>query len=622
MLFTSNGFNISGMYNQLIYFIVVLLLFSVQHQAGKPSAVSWPDIVCVAALFCFFILYCRSSFQKILKAAERGASPAALTRAHYRSQTVLSVTAIGFIAVYLYGFDLGDYLRVIPGFDRFLTVSGLVGLIIYLAHLAAIWYWSHPVHATIFGMKISRAEFIKGNLSFSSVILVPWFLISIVTDLLQFVKTPSFIASDPGQLLIVSLMLVGFVLFGPWLIVRMWGCKPLPADYVKEELGAFCNHHDFRTGGLMLWPVFGTQMLTAGVVGILPGLRYILITPGLLRSLDLSELKAVVAHEMGHVRKKHLLLFVLLFILFIVFAYNSNDILSLLALSNRTIFNWYTDPGFLTGSFASFLSALPIVVLMVLYFRFIFGYFLRNSERQADLYAMELMGDPQPLISSLEKIAFRSGRIEDLPSWHHFSIRQRVDFLAEAFRNRKLIHGQDRKLYGSALIFAAVISALLLVNWRVDRAGWTDGLRSDVQLHLLERGIAQDPGNAEYLGAYGGLLYEKGRYSEAESVLRAALTHDPMNPSVLNNLAWLYATGPASFRNPKEALELALRAADLSPEPFILDTLAEAYYINGQYADAVTTIEEALSIDSPQKDYFLKQKEKFEKALRGEMRSS
>jgi Zn-dependent protease with chaperone function len=610
------------MYNQLIYFIVVLLLFSVERQTGKPSAASWSDALCITALFCFFVLYCRRTFEKLLKAADRGIPLSVLTRAYYRSQALLSVTAIGFLAVYLYVFNLGVYLSVIPGYDKFMTISGIAGLAFFLVHLAVIWFWSQPIYQIVFGATVSRTHFIKGQLSFTSVILVPWFLISTVTDLLQFIKTPSFMTSDFAQVLLIALTLVGFVLFGPWLIIRMWGCKPLPQDYVRAELESFCNDHDFRRGGLLLWSVFGTQMLTAGVVGILPGLRYILITSGLLKILDIAELKAVVAHEMGHVRKKHMLLFVLLLILFILLTYDLSDTLTLLALSNRTIFNWYAAPGDFTQSLVSLLSALPVIVLMILYFRFIFGYFLRNSERQADLYAMELLGDPQPLISSLEKIAFRSGGIEDLPSWHHYSIRQRIECLVEAFKNRSLIRRHDRKLYGSALILVAVVSGLLFVNWRANEAGLAGDLRSEVQLRILERGISKEPGNVEYLAAYGGLLYEKGRYSEAESVLRAALMHDPENASVLNNLAWLYATGPSSIRNPQDALSLALKAVALSPAPDILDTLAEAYYINGRYAEALSTIKEAISEGGPQQSYFLKQKEKFEKALRGEILSS
>ncbi|MFZ0945792.1 MAG: M48 family metalloprotease [Syntrophobacteraceae bacterium] len=610
------------MYNQLIYFIIVLLLFSIQRQTGKPSAAPWSDALYIAALFCFFVFYCRRTFEKILKAADRGIPLSALVRAHYRSQALLSATAIGFLAVYLYVFNLGAYLSVIPGYDKFMTISGIAGLVIFLVHLTAIWYWSQPTYQIVFGGKISRAHFIKGQLSLTSVILIPWFLISTVTDLLQLIKTPSFMTTDFAQILIIAFTLIGFVLLGPWLIIRMWGCKPLPQDNVKAELERFCNDHDFRTGGLLHWPVFGSEMLTAGVVGILPGLRYILITPGLLKTLNIAELKAVVAHEMGHVRKKHLLLFVVLLILFILLTYDLGDTLSLLALSNRTIFNWYAATGDFAASLVSLISALPVIVLMVVYFRFIFGYFLRNSERQADLYAMELVGDPQPLISSLERIAFHSGRIEDLPSWHHYSIRQRIDYLAEAFKNRDLISRHNRKLYGSALIFVAAVLALQFVNWRANESGLTSNLRSEVQLRILERGISQEPGNVEYLAAYGGLLYEKGRYSEAESVLRAALTHDPENASVLNNLAWLYATGPSPFRNPQEALDLALKAVAMSPTPEVLDTLAEAYYINGHYTDALSTINEAISAGGPQHSYFLKQKEKFEKALRGKLRST
>ncbi|MGB7910038.1 MAG: hypothetical protein WCF58_18640, partial [Syntrophobacteraceae bacterium] len=84
----------------------------------------------------------------------------------------------------------------------------------------------------------------------------------------------------------------------------------------------------------------------------------------------------------------------------------------------------------------------------------------------------------------------------------------------------------------------------------------------------------------------------------------------------------LYATGPSPFRNPQEALDLALKAVAMSPTPEVLDTLAEAYYINGHYTDALSTINEAISAGGPQHSYFLKQKEKFEKALRGKLRST
>lgn len=610
------------MYNQLIYFIVVLLLFSTLPQMARQPVAHWPDALYIVALFVFFIFTCRRTFAKIQKAANEGVSHSGLTRAYFRAETYLSIAAIGFLATYLYGLNLGAYLDFLPGYTRYSTVSGIIGLAIYMLHLVVIWYFGQPVHEALSGTSSSRAHFIKGHVSFTSVILIPWLLISIAADLLDFIKAPAFLTSDFAQLGLICIALFGFVLFGPWLIIRLWGCKPLPQDFIKNELQRFCDEHDFKTGGLLLWPLFGTEILTAGVVGILPGLRYILITSGLLRTLDLGELKAVIAHEMGHVRKKHLLLFVMLLILFVLLSLELGETFKWLALSNKTIFDWSTSTSGFAASTFSLFSALPIVLAMVFFLRFVFGYFLRNSERQADLYAMELVGDPVGLISSLQKIAYHSGRTEDLPSWHHYSIRQRVDFLVQASSNRDLIRRHNRKLYGSALAFAAIISALLFANWRANKAGLAKDLQTNVELRILEKSVAGDPGNVRYLSAYGALLCQKGRYSEAESVLRAALTEAPNDPSVLNNLAWLYATGPYSFRHPEEALKLARRAASLNPAPDILDTLAEAYFVNGRYADAVSTIDEAIAEGGDLHDYLLKQKAKFEKALTGDMRST
>jgi len=81
---------------------------------------------------------------------------------------------------------------------------------------------------------------------------------------------------------------------------------------------------------------------------------------------------------------------------------------------------------------------------MVVYFRYVMGFFMRHFERQADLYSALTMGGPRETISSLEKIAIMSGKIRDLPSWHHFSIGQRVDYLWKFLRDPGLVRKQNR----------------------------------------------------------------------------------------------------------------------------------------------------------------------------------
>lgn len=604
------------MYSQLIYFVVVLILFSFQPPPGAPAA-GYTNALYILAAFLLFAAYCRASFNRLLRRASRGMSQSSLSIGYYRIQARLSIMALVWLFLYVYAFNLKLYFRVIPGFEKFTTISGLAGLIFFLAHLCVIWIYAHPAHKVINNSAISRSDFIRAQLSFVLVVLAPWLIISTVTDLLQLVNTPAFLASDSGQILIVGVALFGFVLFGPWLMVRLWRCEPLRPDYLRHELERYCAEHNFRVGGLLGWPILGGEMLTAGVVGILPGLRYILLTSGLADLLDTEELKAVVAHEMGHVRKKHLLMFMAMFIIFILIVYNLSDILVLLALSNRTVLGWALAPGF--GSIVvSLLQVVPLIILVVLFFRFIFGFFLRNSERQADLYALKLLGSPLPLVSSFEKIARYSGKIDDMPNWHHYSIRQRINFLFAAFEKPDLIRGHNRKLYGAGVAFL-VTAAVLFTGLGMNRGEMTAGWRSELVLRTLELEIANQPGNAELQAAYGGLLFEKARYSEAESVLRAALMHDSRNATILNNLAWLYATTPAPHRNPEEALELALEAVSINPEPHILDTLAEAYYINGRYEEALAAIEEALAKSGPDRGHFLKQREKFQRALHGQI---
>ncbi len=64
---------------------------------------------------------------------------------------------------------------------------------------------------------------------------------------------------------------------------------------------------------MLLWPVFEGQMLTAGVMGLIKRFRYLLITPSLLQLLTPEELKGVVAHEIGHIRKNHMFFYLLFF---------------------------------------------------------------------------------------------------------------------------------------------------------------------------------------------------------------------------------------------------------------------------------------------------------------------
>jgi len=601
------------MYNQLIYFLIALLLFTMQQPGSLPLLSPLRTFLVVAGLWLLFALICQVTLRHFGNRLW-ALSQSAATRRYHAIQSRLTILALGFLAIHIYLFNVKFYLQIIPGFAQSLALSGMVGIALFLVHLVALWVCSHQPYKQIFHSEISLFKFLKAHVAFVSAILIPWFLISLFSDLLQTIDLPHFLTGDLGDFLLLSLLLIAFVLFAPWLVVRLWGCEPLPDGHVREELQGFCQRYNFALGNFMLWPLFGNETLTAGIIGTLPRLRYILITKGLLKILNVVELKAVVAHEMGHARRLHIFTYLLFFIGYAVLAYAYQDVMFVLLLKNETFLHWAMAPDSLHLTLFSLVYTLPMLVFLVLYFRYVFGFFMRNSERQADLYALRLIGDPTPLISSLQKIAYYSGRIEDLPNWHHFSIRERIQCLLKATENPSLVRRHDRKMVSSIALFLVMVIGLSLVGFRLQNMDIVHRWKLQVQARVLEKQLQAKDNSPEIYGAYGSLLLELGRYAAARPLLIRAVDMAPQNATFLNNLAWLYATAPPPFQDPEKALELARQAAALESEPHILDTLAEAYYANGRYQEALTTIEEALKLKPAKIDYFRKQLLKFQRA--------
>jgi hypothetical protein len=207
------------------------------------------------------------------------------------------------------------------------------------------------------------------------------------------------------------------------------------------------------------------------------------------------------------------------------------------------------------------LSTLPLLLLLVFYFRFLFGFFIRNFERQADLYVFTVMGRGSPLISALEKVAFHSGNVRDVPSWHHFSIKQRVDFLAASARNPSLLRQHRLKLRRALAGYLMGLIAVGALGYLFHAGVVGKNLNEQLNYKMLTSLVQLEPENPLLLSSLGTLYY-----------LERALELDPNNPEILNNLAWVLATSKErSFFHPERALALAVKAAASSQESHILE---------------------------------------------------
>lgn len=111
----------------------------------------------------------------------------------------------------------------------------------------------------------------------------------------------------------------------------------------------------------------------------------------------------------------------------------------------------------------------------------------------------------------------------------------------------------------------------------------------------FRKALDLDPKSSRARFGLGTALIADERYAEAIRVLEGAIRNDPKDYFVRNNLAWLYATAKdVRFRDGRKAVALAQESMLLAPSDFhVWSTLAEGYFICGDYVRALRSAEEA-----------------------------
>jgi STE24 endopeptidase len=93
----------------------------------------------------------------------------------------------------------------------------------------------------------------------------------------------------------------------PPVLVKALRCKRPPAD-AEARMQALADRMAVRVRGFVTYPGHSQRQANALQIGIVPRLRYIAVSDYLLENLTPEEADAVVAHELGHARGRHLLL--------------------------------------------------------------------------------------------------------------------------------------------------------------------------------------------------------------------------------------------------------------------------------------------------------------------------
>jgi Zn-dependent protease with chaperone function len=243
-----------------------------------------------------------------------------------------------------------------------------------------------------------------------------WLIFCVGLDLVVLV-TPApvrevFIARPAVVLMLgtlaVSILAITFV---PWFVVWFWGGRRMSDEELKIRTDELLRRSGVKARAILEWGRPGTGWANAGVLGAWAPFRYILISPGLMRLLTMDECEAVIAHEIGHVRHGHLGLYVFF-------------TLGMMGFGNLMVRGMEA-----VGYKGPVEQGVVLLVLFVFYLWLLFRVVSRRCERQADLAAAEMMGTPVPLIAALEKLAYHSGEVREVASWHHDSVARRVERL-------------------------------------------------------------------------------------------------------------------------------------------------------------------------------------------------
>lgn len=394
-------------------------------------------------------------------------------------------------------------------------------------------------------------------------------------------------SEEPGlfwvqPLIVLGVMLVVAAVAIPVLIRVCWGLRPLESaraeHIVRDELAA----NGVTVARVLTWPEELMGVSTAGVIGLVPRFRYLLMSNRLSRALTEDELRSVTAHESAHLRHRHLW-----FLLIAIFSF----VLVMQALV--TLLFWLglvTDVGLPMWGYI----ALELVALL-LFLRVGVGFLSRQFERQADGQALRRQG-LAPFHNAIIKVGLLNGIPPQQNNWHHYGIAQRVAFLERCQQSPDVLVRHDRKVRRVQIALAVLLLLGLGAQGAVS-SPQTVGYFTHGYLVRQAEAIEQPtPSDLPLLRFLAYRALEGGSPVEAARWFRKVLQAAPADAASRNNLAWILVTQEgADAAQLREGLTLARQAAEQSDSAFIWDTVAEAHARLQQHERAARAAEHALA---------------------------
>ncbi len=265
-----------------------------------------------------------------------------------------------------------------------------------------------------------------------AITLIPLLLIYIYnqfTENLNYDKDYEALVHLPGP--------IAIFIFAPLILKNIWQTVPLPNSPLRTSLLNLCKKYKIKITQILLWQTNGS-LINAAVIGLIPQIRYILMSDALLDQLSEDQTKAVMAHEIAHIKFKHMLTLGLsAFAAFIL----AERIAFPLTFYTLTLFNQsLPTPYTIYQDTINIISLIPILIIWY----HLFGYASRRMERQADTFAVIHLSQENPnpespntitqqaaqtMQNALGAIAKLNHSKPEKHTWRHGSITSRQNYL-------------------------------------------------------------------------------------------------------------------------------------------------------------------------------------------------
>ena len=280
-------------------------------------------------------------------------------------------------------------------------------------------------------------------------------------------------ASEPGMSLYTPLSLGGAALVFlsmPVMIRWLWDTHAMPPSPMRLRLLQLCK--DYRVGvrEILYWKTFG-GMANGAVIGFISPLRYILLTDVLLSQMAPSNIEAVMAHEIAHIRKKHMFWMIggagaMIVIYQLVFSIGFWGL-------GQYILDHVSNPKAFEAYINDNTISVMALILGGMMWLLCFGWMSRKMERQADSFAVAHMAkadgrdhiephDAATMINALSDVARLNHVSPQRKSWRHGSIAWRQQYLQNLVGQKVSRLPIDRTM---RKICALIVLGIVLSTW-------------------------------------------------------------------------------------------------------------------------------------------------------------